>query len=103
MACGACVIASRTGGLPELVDGGRTGLLVPPGDVDALARAMERVAAEPALARRLGRAARDEAARRFPLPRLVGEIAAFFRGLGPACSWPRAQPLRTWPIPKDLR
>lgn len=103
MARGACVITSRTGGLPELVDGERTGLLVPPGDVDALARAMARVAAEPALARRLGRAARDEAASRFPLPRLVGEIAAFFRGLVPALRWPPVQPLRAQPIPKDSR
>ncbi len=102
MARGACVIVSRTGGLPELVDHERTGLLVPPGDVDALARAMARVAADPALARRLGCAARDEATRRFLLPRLVGEISSFFRGLVPARRR-FSEPLCPKPIPKDAR
>jgi spore coat protein SA len=101
MARGACVIASRTGGLPELVDDQRTGLLVPPGDVDALARAMEQVATDPALARRLGCAAREEVTRCFPLPRLVGEIAAFFRGLAPVRGRPPLQTLNSSPIAED--
>lgn len=41
-ACGTPVVASRIGGIPELVDEGVTGLLVPPGDVKALASAIRR-------------------------------------------------------------
>jgi glycosyltransferase involved in cell wall biosynthesis len=40
MACGVPVIGSRTGGIPEAVDEGRTGFLVPPGDSEALADRM---------------------------------------------------------------
>jgi glycosyltransferase involved in cell wall biosynthesis len=42
-ALGTPVVASAVGGLPEYVDDGETGLLVPPGDADALARALTRV------------------------------------------------------------
>lgn len=57
-AAGVPVIAAAIGGLPEIVHDGRTGLLVPPGDPEALAAALDRVHAEPAGAR-----ARAEAAR----------------------------------------
>jgi len=51
------VIASRIGGLPDLVDDGRTGLLVPAGDPEALASAMGRLATDPDLRLRMGDAA----------------------------------------------
>jgi 2-deoxystreptamine N-acetyl-D-glucosaminyltransferase/2-deoxystreptamine glucosyltransferase len=47
---GCPVIATRVGGFDEVVEDGRTGLLVPPGDVTALAAAMDRVLGDPALA-----------------------------------------------------
>ncbi|HEX2210724.1 MAG TPA: glycosyltransferase family 4 protein [Longimicrobium sp.] len=50
------VVASRLGGVEELVDDGRTGLLVPPGDAAALADAITRVLGSPDLARRMGEA-----------------------------------------------
>jgi glycosyltransferase involved in cell wall biosynthesis len=50
------VVAFAVDGLVEAVDDGRTGLLVPPGDVAALAAAMARLVEEPGLARRLGEA-----------------------------------------------
>lgn len=53
---GLPVIASRTGGLQEVVDDGRTGLLVPPGDVPALRRALEELVGDPERRDRLGRA-----------------------------------------------
>jgi glycosyltransferase involved in cell wall biosynthesis len=48
------VIASRTGGVPEIVTDGETGLLVEPGDVGALAGSLRRLAGDGALRHRLG-------------------------------------------------
>jgi glycosyltransferase involved in cell wall biosynthesis len=72
MAVGTPVVATRVDGLPEVVQDGVTGALVPPGDVDALAAAVLRV-----LARReeMGAAAR-EAARRFHTDAYVDRIEA---------------------------
>jgi glycosyltransferase involved in cell wall biosynthesis len=56
-------IATNVGGIPELVKDGRNGLLVAPGDPQALARSMIRLANDPVLARTLGRAARRRALR----------------------------------------
>ncbi|HET6343184.1 MAG TPA: glycosyltransferase family 4 protein [Gemmatimonadota bacterium] len=58
MAAGIPVVATAAGGIPEMVDHERTGLLVPPGDAAALALAIERVLGDPALGRRLADAAR---------------------------------------------
>jgi glycosyltransferase involved in cell wall biosynthesis len=58
MAVGLPVIASRVGGIPELIHDGENGLLVPPGDVRPLAAAIDRVLGDPDLARRLAAAAR---------------------------------------------
>jgi glycosyltransferase involved in cell wall biosynthesis len=55
-ACGVPVVASAVGGVPELVDDGRTGLLVPPGDAAALAGALTRLLSDPVEADRMGRA-----------------------------------------------
>jgi glycosyltransferase involved in cell wall biosynthesis len=57
-ALGKAVIGSKIGGIPEIVDEGKTGLLVPPRDPAALAGAMRRLAGDPALAETLGRNAR---------------------------------------------
>lgn len=50
------VIASAVGGIPELVDDGRNGLLTPPGDATGLAEAMERFVTDPQLRKRLSEA-----------------------------------------------
>ncbi len=55
---GRGVVASATGGIEDLVTDGVEGLLVPPGDAEALAAALRRVLSEPGLAARLGSAAR---------------------------------------------
>jgi glycosyltransferase involved in cell wall biosynthesis len=62
---GTAVIASKRGGLAEIVHDGRTGFLVPPGDVAAWADAMLRVLRDRALATRLGAAGRELATRRY--------------------------------------
>ncbi|WP_309097298.1 glycogen synthase [Streptomyces sp.] len=67
MACGTPVVASAVGGIPEVVDDGRTGLLVPAGDgfEAGLARAMDTVLGDPAAARRMGEAGRERAVGEF--------------------------------------
>jgi glycosyltransferase involved in cell wall biosynthesis len=52
------VVASAVGGIVEVVEDGKTGVLVPPAQPDALAEAISRVLANPALAREMGRAGR---------------------------------------------
>ena len=59
------VVSTRLAGVPEMVDDGNTGLLVEPGDETGLADALEQLAADPALATRMGNAGRDRALRLF--------------------------------------
>ncbi|MEU5322536.1 glycogen synthase [Streptomyces sp. NPDC021056] len=67
MACGTPVVASRVGGIPEVVDDGKTGLLVPVDDdfEPALARALDSVLGDPEGARRMGEAGRERAVGEF--------------------------------------
>jgi len=71
MAAGLPIVASGVGGIRELVDDNRTGLLVPSGESDVLADRIRRVMTEPGLAARLGGAARVEAASRYSFDRMV--------------------------------
>jgi len=63
MSRGKAVVATRSGGPESFVENGVSGLLVPPGDVNALRGAMERLMRDGGLRRRLGRAARAQASR----------------------------------------
>jgi len=71
MAAGLPVIASRVGGLIDLVDEGRTGVLVEPDNPAALADAIGSLVDSPARAAVLGAAARDEVVRRYSFDRMV--------------------------------
>lgn len=71
MAAGLPVVASAVGGLLDLVDEGRTGLLVPPENPTALGAALRDLLTDPSKASRLGATARDEVARRFSFERMV--------------------------------
>jgi glycosyltransferase involved in cell wall biosynthesis len=79
-ASGKPVVASRLSGIPEAIEDGAQGLLVPPGDAEALAGALAALAADPALRRRLGAAARDRMLREFDLASNARVLAARFRG-----------------------
>ena len=72
MSCGVPVIASRVGGVPEVVIDGETGLLAPVGDVAAMAAHVVRLIADAPLRARLGAAARRRAEAVFPLEATVG-------------------------------
>jgi glycosyltransferase involved in cell wall biosynthesis len=65
---GRAVIGSRAGGTPDIVEDGVNGLLVPPGDAEALAAAIERILGDDELASRLGAAAAESAARWIATP-----------------------------------
>lgn len=60
MACGTPVVCSSAGGMPEFVRHGETGLVVPWGDVEALGKALREIVGQPALAERMGMAARRD-------------------------------------------
>lgn len=83
-AAGVPVVASRVGGIPEAVEDGVTGLLVPPGDAAALAAAAGRLLADPGLRARYGRAAGGRVQREFSLAAMVaGNLAVYRELLGP--------------------
>ena len=63
MSMGRPTVAAAIGDIPGIILGERTGLLVPPGDAQALAAAAERLLKEPQLATQLGDAAREQAVR----------------------------------------
>ncbi|HET9651080.1 MAG TPA: glycosyltransferase family 4 protein, partial [Usitatibacter sp.] len=84
MAAGCPVIASAVGGVPDLVVDGVNGVLVPPGDAQALAAAIHRVLRDPALAARLARAARETVAQRFAPERSLAPLEALYAALGVA-------------------
>jgi glycosyltransferase involved in cell wall biosynthesis len=85
-AAGLPLIGTRAGGIPEIVVDGVTGLLVEPGDVDGLAAALDRMAAEPALRRLLGQGARHHVTRGFDVSAMVEGNLAVYRAVlgGPA-------------------
>ncbi|HWW83232.1 MAG TPA: glycosyltransferase, partial [Vicinamibacterales bacterium] len=78
MGAGVPVVASSVGGVPEVVEDQRTGLLVPPGDERTLAKALTRVITDPALGRQLADAARPTIAPRFGVDRYVASVAALY-------------------------
>jgi len=83
MGAGCPVVATAVGGNPEVVEDGRTGLLVPSKDPRALAEALESLLRDPRLSQTLGAAASQAARTRFAIERHVAEIADLYRqGLG---------------------
>jgi glycosyltransferase involved in cell wall biosynthesis len=81
MAAGRPIVATAVGGNPELITDGETGLLVPPQDPEALAAAMLRLIRDPALARRLGQAARRRVETDFTLEAMVRRLETLYDDL----------------------
>jgi colanic acid/amylovoran biosynthesis glycosyltransferase len=78
LACGLPAVGTQAGGTPELLGEG-AGILVPPGDAEALAQALERLASEPELRATLARAGRARVEERFDVDRVASELATRFR------------------------
>jgi glycosyltransferase involved in cell wall biosynthesis len=84
MACGVPVVSTRLSGIPELIEDGRSGLLVPPADPQALADALARLVSEPGLQGRLSREGREKVEREFDLPAIGAQLERFFTTIGAA-------------------
>ena len=81
MACGTAVVGSRTGGIPEVVADGETGLLVPPGEPEPLADASTRCCREPGRATAMGQAGRKRAVAEFGWAAIAAQTAALYAEL----------------------
>lgn len=81
MAAGLPVVATSTGGTPELVDEGVTGILVPPSDSAALATAIERLLGSSELRKQMGAAGSKRVNEKFRIERTVDQISALYAGL----------------------
>ncbi len=79
MAAGIPVVATRVGGIPEVIDDGRSGVLVPHGDAHALARSITRVVDDPEYASRLGEAARATVRTRFTADSMCQQVRGCLR------------------------
>lgn len=79
LTAGVPVIASDAGGIPDIVIHERTGLLVPPGDGEALARAVRRIVADPALGRSLTAGGRRHVEEEFSWDAVIDRLEAVYR------------------------
>jgi len=82
MATGKPVIASRIGGLPDIVADGETGILIPPGQPKALRAAIMRIVEDPALAAQMGAAGRQRVVG-FHASTVVGQIESLYGEVTP--------------------
>jgi glycosyltransferase involved in cell wall biosynthesis len=81
MAAGRPVVGTRTGGIPEVVDDGVTGILVPPSDPHALAAAISMLLEDPAARERMGAAGWTRVRERFTMERMVEDTRRLYREL----------------------
>jgi glycosyltransferase involved in cell wall biosynthesis len=82
MACGKPIVATSAGGIPEVVEDGVTGLLVPPRDHHALAQAIVRLLKDAGMRERLGAAGRARACEHYSAERMVQETLRVYRTVG---------------------
>ncbi len=79
MACEVPVVASRVGGVPEVVDDGETGFLSPVGDVDKMASDAFHLLTDHALRREMGQRARSSASSRYSTDLIIPRYIEFYR------------------------
>ncbi len=81
MASGKPIVATRVGGIPEAVENGKNGILVPPGDSQALARAIAQLLDNPRKAQEMGRASRARAELLFDETKMIDGISSLYEEL----------------------
>ena len=81
LAAGKPVVATRVGGVPDVVRDGEDGLLTDPESIRDLTAALTRFAHDPELRRRMGAAGRERVLKRYPLDRLIDETDLLYRDL----------------------
>jgi glycosyltransferase involved in cell wall biosynthesis len=81
LAAGRPVVATRVGGVPDVVEEGKDGFLVEPGATEELADRLAQLAADPELRGRMGRAGRDRVLPRYAVHRLVDDVDRLYRSL----------------------
>jgi glycosyltransferase involved in cell wall biosynthesis len=79
MAAGQAIVSTKVGGPAEVLEDGRTALLVPPGDPAAMAAALARLQADSALVSRLGQAAQDKLAQDFNPATVAARTVSFLK------------------------
>jgi glycosyltransferase involved in cell wall biosynthesis len=85
MLAGLPVVATRVGGVPELIEEGVTGLLVPPGNPVELARALRALLDDESLRRRMGEAGKKRALELFTLDRMIEQYQQLYKGVIEGC------------------
>ena len=81
LAAGCPVVATRVGGVPDVVEDGMTGYLVKPRDTQALADRLEQLARDPELRRTLGVAGKERVRHRYAVERLIADTDELYRSL----------------------
>ena len=79
MARARCVVATNVDGLPEIVEHGVSGMLIPPDDASELARVLDWLAANPDAVRQMGLGARERVEKHFGLERMITATHALYR------------------------
>ena len=85
MAAGKPVVATAVGGVPELIEDGKTGILVPPRNPETLAKGILRLVKDADLRQRMGKAARERAQERFDISRTAREYETLYLRLLKEC------------------
>jgi glycosyltransferase involved in cell wall biosynthesis len=85
MACGVPPVATRVGGVPELIDNGECGFLEEAGDVDAQAHRVVQLLSDDALHARMAQAARKKAIEKFSTERIIPQYEEFYREVCREC------------------
>jgi glycosyltransferase involved in cell wall biosynthesis len=81
MHCGSPAVVSNVGGIPEVVDHGRTGFVVEPGDIESLRKVLDELGRDDDLVQTMGEAARNEVARRFTWNEVAARALNFYERL----------------------
>jgi L-malate glycosyltransferase len=102
MACGKPVVATAAGGIPEVVEDGVTGLLVPPRDHAAMAGAIVRLLNDAALRRQMGDAGRRTVRERFSVERMVLDTLRVYHRVAMHPHHQDESAPAAWPGPKSL-